>query len=231
LITFSKSKVYNVINLARVNPMSLRFTAPSNDQYCRQYIALEGVEKPAICVMVGILMEDYTDHPEAWKNRGDHYDKNVSIVPITLEAERYIAAMCVVIGKDKFRATGSGTRLKISTKPGPLPYKCKCTSLIDLKGNTYNSDLDMANKVSSSSPTKYVPDFFSSVKSSATKSDRVASSSSSPPSLKLLSVSDDGEFTVFTKFLDEILTDISSSCRCTRRAFSASTGCKAPRQV
>jgi hypothetical protein len=124
-VKFVKSTSYNVVNLARVDPALLKLSLAADDIYQRQYITLKTETKPVTCIMVGTLMEDYTDHPQQWRKRDNHYDKNISIVPITLEAERYIAAMCVVLKKDSFRATGNGTQLKISTKPGSLPYKCE----------------------------------------------------------------------------------------------------------
>jgi hypothetical protein len=125
LITFEADVDLNVANLSRVNPSLLTLLPPVTG-YQRQDFAFKKEKKAVLCIMVGICQEDRTDDPQLLKIKNTNkYQKYIHVVPITLEAERFVATIAVVTKTNIFHGQATKNIIQFSTIPGPLPYQCE----------------------------------------------------------------------------------------------------------
>lgn len=118
LITFSHDKSTNVINLSRVDPTMLIYkksmAASASSTYKSVYIRDQ--RDPALCYALICVDEDYT---KAVKSNGGPYEsKIVTGTPLSLEYERKVALLCLVMDNVPFiRTQISDNRWTFSTRP------------------------------------------------------------------------------------------------------------------
>lgn len=120
-LTFDQDEAYNLVNLARADPAQLAIAVPNLPGYTSRYLTIKGTGVPAICLIHGICIDDFTSHPQPFGNITNHlFTKSISLIPQTLEIERKVATLCMVAGIDQYRAPLIDNVLTFSTRPGPL---------------------------------------------------------------------------------------------------------------
>ena len=118
LITFVGSPSRNVVNLSRIDPAHLLLT-PAAGKWKTQYIVYKNNQKPALCFMIGLAVNDSTRTPLSFNNKGQTFwQKSISIVPITLEIERQISTICTILNVNEYWSQFEDNALKFATVPG-----------------------------------------------------------------------------------------------------------------
>lgn len=106
----------NIVNLSRADPRSLKFrTAPrsSNDKY--KYLCHRGNDTPALCLTVGLVMEDFTK--KSVSSVSGVSSKFLAAIPLTYEYERLVATIAMTLGVSTFQSQITNNMLMFSTRP------------------------------------------------------------------------------------------------------------------
>lgn len=122
LVTFEDCVEENIFNLSRVDPthFRLRILQPTNkakEPYAvgskSRYICHFSLQKPAICISIGLCDEDLTDEP---KPSGERICKTFTMVPLALEQEREIAVINVIGAEHEYIGQVVENRLSYTTR-------------------------------------------------------------------------------------------------------------------
>ena len=106
----------NVINLSRFDPQRLTIKSlkgAKSDKY--RYICYDKQDSPALCVTVGVVMEDRSK--ELVRNAAGIGSKFVAATPLTYEYERWVATIAMVLGGRTFKSQITENKLVFSTRP------------------------------------------------------------------------------------------------------------------
>ena len=127
LITFDKDPRTNVINLSRIDPTLLVHkklsTAAANNTY--KYVYLRAQREPAIAISLICVDKDYTRVLKS--NGGPFESKVITGTPLSLEYERMVTVLCMVMGDTPFICTQiSENRWTFSTRPLKINRECEC---------------------------------------------------------------------------------------------------------
>ena len=116
LVTFMSDVKTNVVNLSRFDPKKLAvkgLKGGSNEKY--KYICLADQTKPALCVTVGVVMEDRSK--ELVRNSAGIGSKFVAAIPLNYEYERWVATIAMTLGARTFKSQITENKLVFSTRP------------------------------------------------------------------------------------------------------------------
>ena len=116
LVSFAGDIKSNVVNLSRADPKSLELRGLKglpHEKY--QYIFHPKAKQPALCLMVGLIVDDKSKVLVA--NSAGIGSKFVSAIPLTYEYERFVASTAMVLGATSFKSQLTGNKLVFSTRP------------------------------------------------------------------------------------------------------------------
>ncbi|KAM6491410.1 hypothetical protein JOM56_013184 [Amanita muscaria] len=136
LITFQEDAKNNLVNLARVNPDRMAFQSRNSDK-SSTHLTFRGHINSALCISFGLSVEDFTHEPQpsgTGRNGVQNYAKLFSMVPLSLEMERQIAAIAIIAGVDFFHAQSLKNGIVFSTQLGPLGFSTPSSSPTKNKG-------------------------------------------------------------------------------------------------
>ena len=127
LITFDKDPRTNVINLSRIDPTLLvhKKLASASATNTYKYVYLRAQREPALAISLICVDEDYT---KVLKSNGGPYEsKVITGTPLSLEYERMVTVLCMVMGDTPFiRTQISDNRWTFSTRPLKIHKECQC---------------------------------------------------------------------------------------------------------
>lgn len=123
LVTFDDAPDVNIFNLSRVNPTDFRLHAikPKKDKDPKyqpsgiksRYIFHYTQQNPAICISLGLSVEDLTAEPHA---SGDFICKTFTMIPLALEQEREVATINIIGGELQYTGQVINNRLSYTTR-------------------------------------------------------------------------------------------------------------------
>jgi hypothetical protein len=113
-VTYVGDRVSSFANLARIDPTLLCAKKPT-PAYKNPYICFRGSSAPAKCLMVGFVSEDKTTEPFTVPKNG-RIMKSFSLIPLSLEAERNFASICVLFGVETYTSDILGNVLTLTTR-------------------------------------------------------------------------------------------------------------------
>jgi hypothetical protein len=113
-VTYVGDKASGFANLARIDPALLCAKKPT-PTYKNPYVCFRGSSAPAKCLMVGFVNEDKTTEPFTVPKNGKIM-KSFSLIPLSLEAERNFAVICVLFGVETYTSDILGNILTLTTR-------------------------------------------------------------------------------------------------------------------
>ena len=113
-MTYVGDKASNFANLARID-LTLLCAKKPTPTYKNPYICFRGLSAPAKCLMVGFVSEDKTTEPFTVPKNGKLM-KSFSLIPLSLEAERNFASICVLFGVETYTSDILSNVLTLTTR-------------------------------------------------------------------------------------------------------------------
>ena len=117
LITFTENVDHNVVNLSRANPANFVVMVPTAGNYKSPYLCFKDKNTPALCITFGMVAKDSIQVPMASLPGQTWQSKLLTVVPLSLEIERKIATICVIINRDSYACRMNSKELEFSTVP------------------------------------------------------------------------------------------------------------------
>jgi hypothetical protein len=106
---------HNVVNLARADPGYFVLSNPTSKSHT-QYIKFNNRLDVALCVMVATCYQDEIQEPHHFNTTsGPQVQKSITVVPLTLEMDRQIGTISMIVDEHMFYGPVYLNQLKITT--------------------------------------------------------------------------------------------------------------------